>query len=125
MTELEAVPDDRRDAARSALRGAFGDAAHGPLRPVLGGASGALIFRVDAAGRAWLLRLEAPVSAVRDPARGLACMAIAAKAGVAPALHVCDPEAGVSVMDFIEARPLAAFPGGGAALIPALAGLVA
>ncbi len=120
---LEAIPEDRRQIAAAALAAACG-ARVADLRPITGGASGALIYRVEADGRAWLLRLEAvDTKGVRDLPRGYACMRAASEAGVAPRLHLADADRGVAVMEFIQSRPLAEFPGGEAALVPALAEL--
>lgn len=121
---LDLIPEDRRDAAGQALDEAFGVGRAASLRPVDGGASGALTFRVEAGGRAYLMRLEPPRDVMRDPERGYACMRIAAEAGVAPAVRHLDPDAGIAIMDFIEARPLSAFPGGPIALARAQGDLI-
>lgn len=123
---LACVPRDRRAAAETALAQAFGSRAISAIAPVTGGASGALTYRVEADGRAYLLRLETPVrNGLRDPRRAFACMRTAADAGLAPALHHADPETGVAIMDFIEQKPLADYPGGRAALARDLGGLIA
>ncbi len=77
------------------------------VEPVLGGASGASIYRLETAARPYVLRLEALQGVgMRDPARGFACMRAAAGAGVAPALLHADHVTGAAVMDFVRARPL-------------------
>ena len=122
---LEAIPEDRRDAAADALAAVCG-ARIDDLTPVSGGASGALIYRAEAGGRPWVLRLEAmPGNGFRDLPRGYACMQAAADAGVAPRLHHADADQGVAVMDFIASRPLAEFPGGPRALVSALGAFAA
>jgi hypothetical protein len=94
-----------------------GDASGGPLT---GGASGALIYRVDAPGRPLLLRLETARDPVRDPRRTYPIMRAAAEVGVAPAVHHADADAGVVVMDLIDQRPLGEHPGGPAAIVAEL-----
>lgn len=122
---LDAIPEHRRDEAREALTAAFGLAQVERLHPVVGGASGALTYRVEAGGRAYLMRLEPPLDVMRNPERGYACMRIAAEAGVAPPVRHLDPGSRIAIMDFIEARPLAGFPGGPAALARAQGELIA
>lgn len=122
---LDLIPESRREDARQALADAFGAGRLQDLRPVVGGASGALTYRVEAGGRAYLLRLEPPRDAIRDPDRGYACMRIAAEAGVAPPVRHLDPGLRIAIMDFIEARPLSAFPGGPGALARAQGELIA
>jgi len=108
---LHELPEDRRDIVRSAFTTAFGSTPTRPLRPLAGGASGALIYRFDAAGQAYLLRLETRRDALRNPHQH-ACMQAAADAGVAPPLHHVDEAAGITIMDFVESRPLSEYPGG-------------
>ena len=122
---LAAIPEARRAVAQAALSDVCGRVGLESVAPVAGGASAASIYRVQARGRSWLLRLEA----LEGPSfptvgRAYACMRAASDAGVAPRLHYADPRQGVAVMDFISARPLAEFPGGTPALIPALAELI-
>jgi Ser/Thr protein kinase RdoA (MazF antagonist) len=121
---LELVPVDHREAARSALGAAFGDSSVVGLEPVAGGASGALTYRVQAEGRAHLMRIETRMqSPMRNPHQ-YACLRIAADAGIAPAVRHLDEAAGVVVMDFLRQRPLLEYPGGPAALARAVAELV-
>ena len=121
---LESVAVERRETAQSALAAAFGSSALDALRPVAGGASGALTYRVDAAGKSYLLRIETRRSPLRNPHQ-YDCMRIASEAGIAPALRYVDAEAGVAIMDFVRQRPLAEYPGGPSALAKELGGLAA
>jgi len=114
-TLLEQVPAERRDAARAALAAAFGSSPPDALQAVAGGASGALTYRVEAAGRSYLLRMETRRSPLRNPHQ-YECMRIAAEAGIAPALRHADADAGVAVMDFVRQRPHGEYPGGPSAL---------
>jgi hypothetical protein len=79
---------------------------------VTGGGSGALIYRIEAASRPYLLRIETAAPAHGNPQRGYTCMRMAADAGIAPALHYTDASTGVVIMDFVEQRALGEFPGG-------------
>lgn len=121
---LETLPADWRDAAAAGLVAA-GLAPTGPLTPLKGGVSGALICRVEAREGRFLLRLEPRRVALEHRQRNFACMRAAAEAGVAPAVRYSDPAAGVAVMDFIEARPLADHPGGREGVVRELGHLVA
>ncbi|MBU2137085.1 MAG: phosphotransferase, partial [Alphaproteobacteria bacterium] len=76
--------------------------------PVIGGLSGARLFRLGAEGRSWLLRLDAGGDMFRDPARWQPCMRIAAAAGLAPEVRYTDAQHGVSITAFVEGRTLAA-----------------
>ncbi|MEZ5557985.1 MAG: phosphotransferase [Pseudomonadales bacterium] len=114
---LSDVPEDRREQVRAALMAALEGAAVESLAPVAGGASGALTYRVEADGRAYLLRLETQRDFFRDPVRNYACMQTAAAAGVAPPVRYADPAAGVALMDFIVQRPLTEHPGGTAGIV--------
>lgn len=123
-TELDRIPVEHRERGRRALDAAFGAGACTDLDPVLGGASGALAFRVEAEGRSWLLRLETRMgSPLRNPHQ-YDCMRIAADAGIAPPVRYLDADAGVVVMDFLSQRPLGEYPGGPAALARAMGALV-
>jgi aminoglycoside phosphotransferase (APT) family kinase protein len=121
---LDPIPPDRRETARIALAAAFGAASMTALRPVGGGASGALIYRLDVGGRSYLLRMETRRGAFRNPHQ-YTSMQTAADAGVAPPLLYADADAGVAIMDFVESRPLHDYPGGPAALARDLGRLVA
>lgn len=121
---FDILPEARRDAARAALSSAAGPAAVTRLEPIHGGASGALIYRADAGGRAYVLRMETPRDVLRNPDQ-YTCMTAAAGAGIAPPVRYLDETAGVVVMDFIQGRPLEAFPGGGAGLAQAAGRLAA
>jgi aminoglycoside phosphotransferase (APT) family kinase protein len=121
---FESVPAERRETVRATLAAAFGSSAVDALQPIGGGASGALTYRVEVAGRSYLLRIETRRSPLRNPHQ-YDCMRIAAEAGIAPALRYVDADAGVAVMDFVPQRPLAEYPGGGSALANDLGRLAA
>jgi aminoglycoside phosphotransferase (APT) family kinase protein len=107
------------EMARSALKAAFGSAELDAIVPVGGGASGALPFRVDVGNKCYLVRVESPASPLRNPHQ-YESMRIAAEAGIAPKVYHLDEAAGIAIMDFVEERPLSAFPGGSRALASAI-----
>ena len=118
-----ALAPARRQIAREALATAFGAAPVSAIQPVAGGASGASAFRVDVGGGRFLLRLEGTASPLRNPHQYLS-MRLAAESGLAPALRHVDETERVAVMDFVDSRPLSAFPGGPPALLYALGDLL-
>jgi aminoglycoside phosphotransferase (APT) family kinase protein len=121
---LDAFPVPQRETVRAALSAAVGSAAIGAVTPIAGGASGASAFRVEAGGRRYLLRAEGAPSPLRNPHQYVS-MRIAAEAGIAPTIHYVDEASRIAVMDFIECRPLRAYPGGPRALAQALGELLA
>lgn len=125
MPHLRLIPEARHDAAREALRAVFGKRPLGDLSPISGGVSGALIFRLQVQDRRYVLRIEPERVAVRDRERGFAGMAAAAAEGAAPRVHHADPVAGVAIMDFVSAQPLATYPGGAVELARELGALIA
>jgi Phosphotransferase enzyme family len=112
---FDVVPEANRGVARAAVSAAFGASGVTGLQAVAGGASGALTYRVEAAGRPYFVRIETRRGAMRNPHQ-YACMQIAAAAGVAPPLLYVDSDAGVAIMDFLPSRPLDEYPGGALAI---------
>jgi aminoglycoside phosphotransferase (APT) family kinase protein len=116
---LSNIPMTHRETARVALRATVGSATIDSIRPIPGGVSGALVYRVDAGGRCYVLRMEGLASPLRNPHQ-YTSMRIAAEAGIAPRLYHVDEVARVAVMDFIVEQPLNTYPGGPHALAQAL-----
>jgi aminoglycoside phosphotransferase (APT) family kinase protein len=112
---LESIAVERRETAQSALAAAFGSSTIDSLRPVAGGASGALTYRVETGGKSYLLRIETRRGPMRNPHQ-YECMRIASEAGIAPALRYVDADAGVAIMDFLRQVPTTEYPGGPSAL---------
>ena len=106
-----ALSTAQRETARSAITAVLGSTAMVTVRPVTGGVSGAAVFLVEASGRRFVLRMEGPASPLRNPHQ-YASMRVAAEAGIAPRIHHLDADDRVVMMDFIEDRPLEAYPGG-------------
>jgi len=125
-SKIALLPVARRDAAQRALTAAFGRASFDDIRKLTTGASGSLIYRIEVAGKPYLLRLEAlDGDENRDPQRSFLCMTRAAQAAIAPPLHYVDASSGVAIMDFLPERELDDYPGGRAALARALGQMVA
>lgn len=122
---MDLIPQARRGAMHEALRSAFGAQAADGWTPISGGVSGALILRFGVAGRAHVLRLEPERIGLAHRVRHYACLAAAAEAGAAPEVRYADAEAGVSIMAFVAARPLADYPGGPVGLARGLGELTA
>ena len=108
---MTAAPD-QLPAVRRGLRAAFGTETLDGWAPLSGGLSGARLWRIRVGGIAYLLRVETGRDALRDPHRGYRCMALAAEACLAPRVRYADPDDGVAIMDFIEARSLTLDPVG-------------
>ena len=124
LPDLSIVPDEHRSTVDTALTDAFGSSGASALRAVTGGASGALTYRVEAADRPYLLRVETMRGPMRNPHQ-YDCMQIAADAEIAPPIRHLDADAGVVVLPFLPLRPLADFVGGPPALATAAADLLA
>ena len=110
------IPADKRRAVGDAIEAVFSTREIDEIAPVRAGLSGALVCRVVVRGKPALLRVQMALDALRDPVRQYACMEAAAGAGLAPPLRYADAASGVAIMDFIEARPMSEYPGGGPAM---------
>ncbi|GIQ71756.1 phosphotransferase [Bradyrhizobium sp. RD5-C2] len=124
MSDLDTLQPEQRDAAHAALREVIGRATVDAVTPISGGATSARLFRIDAGGKNYLLRIEGVPSPLRNPYQ-YASLRIAAEAGIAPRLYYVDEASRVAVMDFIQWQPLGHYPGGLPALAKALGGLLA
>lgn len=112
----------QRHGAQQALVAVLGNAMP-EIRPLTGGVSGAFVFLVEAKGRRLVLRVEGPASPLRNPHQ-YQSMRIAAEQGIAPAVHFLDENNRVVVMDFIEDKPLEAYPGGAPGLARAIGAMI-
>jgi hypothetical protein len=115
------IPEALRPAIDRALLTAFGTSELDGIAPLSGGLSGAAVFRIRVGGIAYALRVTQARDELRDPARGFACMRIAAEACLAPTVRYANPEDGVAIMDLLAAQPLSHYPGDGRAMIVELA----
>jgi len=116
-----AIPQTLRPAVDRGLMAAFGTTELDAIAPLSGGLSGAAVFRIRVGGVAYALRLTLGRDALRDPARGFACMTTAAQACLAPTVRYASAEDGVAITDLVAQRPLADYPGDGGPLIVELA----
>jgi Phosphotransferase enzyme family len=119
------IAEGQRQAALAAIATVTDPARVTGISSTARGASGASTLRVDVGSDAFLLRLEAARGGFRNPKRSYPCHRAAADAGIAPAVHHADEDAGVVLMDFVVEHPLSAFPGGERALLRSLGELVA
>ncbi len=119
---FDALSDVRREAAHAALRHVLGTVPIEAVMPLAGGITTAAVFRVDAAGHSYVLRVEGTPSPLRNPHQ-YQSMRIAADAGIAPRLYYFDEDIRVAVMAYVEAQPLDSFPGGPLARAQALGAL--
>ncbi|MCC8961155.1 phosphotransferase [Bradyrhizobium sp. Pear76] len=124
MSDLDTLPPLERDAAHAALREVIGATTIDSVTPVSGGATSARLFRIDASGENYLLRIEGVPSPLRNPYQYVS-LRIAADAGIAPRLYFVDETSRIVVMDFISRKPLGLYPGGLPALAKVLGELLA
>lgn len=115
------IPEHLRPAVDRGLMAAFGATELDSATALSGGLSGAAVCRIRVGGISYALRLTLTRDALRDPARGFACMGIAAAACLAPRVRYACAEDGVAIMDLVEAQPLFEYPGDGGPLIVELA----
>ena len=104
------IPEAKKDAVARALREAFGVSNVDDARRLTAGLSKALVLRIVVRGCPYLLRLIMNTDAAVGPGQGdqthhFACMKLAAEAGIAPRVWYASTEDGISITDFVEARP--------------------
>jgi thiamine kinase-like enzyme len=104
------IPEAKKEAVARALQEAFGVSEFEGIERLTAGMSSALVFRIVVEGRAYLLRVilntdAAPGPGQGDPTRQFACMRGAAEVWIAPRVWYTNIEDGVSITDFVEARP--------------------
>ncbi|HTE49686.1 MAG TPA: phosphotransferase [Kofleriaceae bacterium] len=121
---LDLIPEPKREPVLAALRASFDTDVIDHIEPLGGGLSAASVYRVVVVGRPYLLRLVTRVNAFNDPARHFACMTIAARAGLAPAVHYTDAAEAIAITDFIDCKPFAALERPRLALLADLAAAV-
>jgi aminoglycoside phosphotransferase (APT) family kinase protein len=121
---FQLIPEQHRAAVQTACSTVFGAADLQSLQHVRGGFS-AQIFKLQLQERPYLLRIDTARSPLHNLQRSYSCMQTAEAAGIAPALHYADATTGVSIMDFIDARPLSSYPGGNEQLLRDLGALIA
>ncbi|MET3665613.1 phosphotransferase [Caulobacter sp. 1776] len=101
---MSASPDQFPPVAK-ALRAAFGTDVLDAATPLSGGLSGAGLWRIRVGGIAYLLKVEpSERDGLRDPHRSYRCLDLASRACLAPRLRYADPDDGVMITDYVEAR---------------------
>ncbi len=101
------IPETKRTAVARALNETFGVSEAEDIRMLSASKfTSALVFRIVVYGRPYLLRVIERTDPNTDPTRQFLCMKIAADAGLAPRVLYTNIEDRVSIIDFIDARPL-------------------
>jgi len=104
------IPELKNDAIARALQEALGVSEFEEIRKLTGGLSKALVFRIVVRGCPYLLRVIMDTDASVGPGQGdqtnhFACMKVVAKAGIGPRVWYTSTGDGISITDFVEARP--------------------
>jgi thiamine kinase-like enzyme len=92
------IPAARHAAVADALNAAF-KSVPVTVSPLQGGLSTATVYRVEADGKAYVLKLDAPGT-------NYECQLAAASAGVAPAVRYASEAHGICISEFITGQPL-------------------
>jgi aminoglycoside phosphotransferase (APT) family kinase protein len=100
------IPEAKNAAVVHALREAFGATEFEDIRMLADGFTSTRVFRIVVRGCPYLLRVCMRTDGRNEPTRQFACMKIAAEAGLAPRIWYTNIEDRISIIDFIEARPL-------------------
>ncbi len=101
MSEIKNIPNSKVTVVSAALKETFGTT--DIAEPVLmgGGLSGSSVYKLEVAGKPYVLKIEQPNPA----ASGSSSLKLASDAGVAPKLYYQDAAAGITISDFIDAKP--------------------
>jgi len=99
------IPDDKSAAVFRGLREAFGATAIEEIRRIPEPLSSDLVFRIAVQGSPFLLRIMTRIDERNDPGRQFTSMKAAAEGGVAPRVRYTSVEDGISITDFVEAKP--------------------
>jgi thiamine kinase-like enzyme len=102
------IPEAKKAAVARALEETFGTTEYEDIRLLATSVTSALVFRIEVQGRPYALRVCTRTDGMNEPTRQFACMKIAAEAGIAPRVRYTNAEDRVSIIDFVEARPLPA-----------------
>ncbi|RYX86451.1 hypothetical protein EON83_01920 [bacterium] len=100
------VPAAKHNAVENALLGAFGSTEIDHIAPLTGGRSSALVYKVTAENKPYVIRLVTEIDALTDPNRHFICLNAAARQGIAPPVRYTNAQDAVSIVDFIEHAPL-------------------
>lgn len=101
------IPETKKAAVARALDETFGTSEYEDIQALSASTfTSALVLRIVVRGRPYLLRLITRTDANAEPTRQFATMKIAAEAGLAPRVLYTNVDDRVSIIDFVEARPL-------------------
>ena len=101
------IPETKNAAVERALQSTFGVSEFEDIQKLnTAKLTSAHVFRIVVRGRPYLLRVITRTDANTDPTRQFMCMKIAAEAGLAPRVFYTSVEDRVSIIDFLESRPL-------------------
>lgn len=100
------IPQDKSAAVERGLQEAFGTTTIDEISRMTRGLSSDLVFRIAVNGAPYLLRIMTRINEQMDPQRIYACMRAASEAGLTPHVHYANTDDGVSITDFVEARPM-------------------
>jgi thiamine kinase-like enzyme len=101
------IPLEKQPAVARALEAAFGVREYEAIAPLTAddGLSFALVYRIEVAGRPYLLRFVKETMPGVDPAREFEFMQRAAEADVAPRVWYANVEHRVMVSDIVDVKP--------------------
>ncbi len=99
------LPEAKLETVESALKMTFNTAIVDSVERLTGGLSTSAVYKIVVHEKPYILKIILKPDAFNDPIRHYTCINLAAQAGVAPFVY-CATEDGVSITDFIEAKPL-------------------
>lgn len=99
------IPQEKLDAVQRGLRDTFGTMDFRDLQAMTAGLSADLVFRIVVRDAPYLLRVVTRIDERSDPARHFASAKIAANGRVAPRVLYANPDDGILITDFVEAKP--------------------
>jgi thiamine kinase-like enzyme len=102
MISQDMIPQEKLAAVIRGLHEAFGVTAFEEIRPLTGGHTSSLVFRIVVRGSPFLLKI---IMRTDDPARHFTCMKTAAEAGLAPHVWYSSIEDRIFITDFVKAEP--------------------
>lgn len=105
-TAFTKLSDDAQRAVKRAFSEVFNGVTPQTIEVMSGGLSGAQLFKVVVDEQTYVLRLVSDPTSLPDLA--YQHLSLAAERGLAPALYWSDPRVGLTLMQYINGRPLAA-----------------
>lgn len=97
------IPEEKTAAVTEGLRVAFGVTACNDIRPLTGGHTSSLVFRIVLRGTPYVLKI---IMRPDDPTRHFASMRAAAEAGLAPHVWYTSIADRILITDFVQSVPL-------------------